>query len=195
VIKTTTKERILMVAIEEFADRGFAATTLKGIALRVGIKTASLYAHYESKEAIFRVSLAQASSDWESTLDAVFSEAGKINDLREGILALTQDFALKIARSDAYRFWGQIYISPPKILRAEDIGRFKALDSAFALRLAEYAELRLPEGCSEGLVHAFCETFNFTIMGLLVDGIFLDEKDMRSALERCVDFLLRALAR
>jgi len=188
VIKTTTKERILMVAIEEFADRGFAATTLKGIALRVGIKTASLYAHYESKEAIFRVSLAQASSDWESTLDAVFSEAGKINDLREGILALTQDFALKIAR-------GQIYISPPKILRAEDIGRFKALDSAFALRLAEYAELRLPEGCSEGLVHAFCETFNFTIMGLLVDGIFLDEKDMRSALERCVDFLLRALAR
>lgn len=43
---------ILSTAAEMFADRGFAATTMRSIAARVGVLSGSLYHHFESKEAI-----------------------------------------------------------------------------------------------------------------------------------------------
>ena len=48
----TTKEKILAVAIELFAQNSFAAVSMRDIATVVGIKASSLYKHYESKEAI-----------------------------------------------------------------------------------------------------------------------------------------------
>ena len=48
-----TRERILNAAMELFASRGYAATTVKDIAKAVGIKDASLYNHFPSKQAIF----------------------------------------------------------------------------------------------------------------------------------------------
>jgi AcrR family transcriptional regulator len=52
-----TKQRILDVAIELFAARGFHESSMRDIAARVGIEAPSLYAHYASKEAILRTIL------------------------------------------------------------------------------------------------------------------------------------------
>lgn len=48
-----TRNDILSAAMELFATKGFAATTVKDIAASVGIKDASLYNHFEGKRAIF----------------------------------------------------------------------------------------------------------------------------------------------
>ncbi|WP_165170397.1 TetR/AcrR family transcriptional regulator [Adlercreutzia sp. ZJ242] len=48
-----TRNDILNAAMELFATQGFAATTVKDIATRVGVKDASLYNHFKSKRAIF----------------------------------------------------------------------------------------------------------------------------------------------
>ncbi|WP_172135488.1 TetR/AcrR family transcriptional regulator [Adlercreutzia sp. ZJ473] len=48
-----TRNDILNAAMELFATQGFAATTVKDIAARVGVKDASLYNHFKSKRAIF----------------------------------------------------------------------------------------------------------------------------------------------
>lgn len=49
----STAERLLDVAEEEFAARGYAAASLVDIAERVGIRAPSLYSHYRSKEALY----------------------------------------------------------------------------------------------------------------------------------------------
>jgi AcrR family transcriptional regulator len=49
-----TRERILDAALERFAAQGYAATSLRQIAQAVGIKESAIYAHFESKEAVFR---------------------------------------------------------------------------------------------------------------------------------------------
>jgi|GEM_PF-4166234 len=49
-----TRERILDAALELFAAQGFAGTSLRQIAQVVGIKESAIYAHFESKEAVFR---------------------------------------------------------------------------------------------------------------------------------------------
>lgn len=48
----TTKERIFEAAIDLFAQKGFDATSMREIAEAVGIKKASLYSHYKSKDEI-----------------------------------------------------------------------------------------------------------------------------------------------
>ncbi len=49
-----TRERILDAALELFAAQGYAATSLRQIAQAVGIKESAIYAHFASKEAVFR---------------------------------------------------------------------------------------------------------------------------------------------
>lgn len=56
----STRERILLEAIRLFALQGYAAVSMKEIAKAVGIKAASLYNHFESKQML-----------WDSTLDHI----------------------------------------------------------------------------------------------------------------------------
>ncbi len=49
----STAERLLDVAEQEFAARGYAAASLVEIAQRVGIRAPSLYSHYRNKEALY----------------------------------------------------------------------------------------------------------------------------------------------
>lgn len=48
-----TKERIMLVAVKMFSEHGYAAVSVRDIAKESGIKAASIYNHFASKEAIF----------------------------------------------------------------------------------------------------------------------------------------------
>ena len=50
--KGNTKQKILNTALELFSVQGFEATSISQIASAVGIRKASLYSHFESKQAI-----------------------------------------------------------------------------------------------------------------------------------------------
>jgi len=56
-IKSGTKERILLASASLFARDGYSGVSVKDIANAVGIKPASLYNHYESKEALWKAVL------------------------------------------------------------------------------------------------------------------------------------------
>jgi AcrR family transcriptional regulator len=63
-----TQRRIVVAAVEAFADRGFHATTTRDIATGAGLSPAGLYVHYPSKAAV----LAQVSrAGHEATLELV----------------------------------------------------------------------------------------------------------------------------
>jgi AcrR family transcriptional regulator len=48
-----TAERILDVAEQLFAERGYDGTTLRDVATRVGVRPPSLYNHFASKDALY----------------------------------------------------------------------------------------------------------------------------------------------
>lgn len=55
---TATRERIVREAFALFSERGFHAVSVRDIAAAVGIKDASLYNHFPTKQAIFDAVLA-----------------------------------------------------------------------------------------------------------------------------------------
>jgi TetR/AcrR family transcriptional regulator len=57
-----TAERILDAAENLFASRGYAGTTLRDVASVVGLRTPSLYNHFESKDALYEAVLARGIS-------------------------------------------------------------------------------------------------------------------------------------
>lgn len=62
--KRDTKQVILDEALELFATRGYKGVTVADIAQAVGIKAASLYKHYSSKQQIFDSLLARAAAGY-----------------------------------------------------------------------------------------------------------------------------------
>ena len=70
-----TAERILDAAEDLFAERGYAGTTLRDVATRVGIRIPSLYNHFDSKESLYEAVLARGMGPVLEALSA-FVEAG-----------------------------------------------------------------------------------------------------------------------
>lgn len=55
--RNATKGRILDTAIALFAERGFAACTMRDLASEVGIKAPAIYNHYSSKDAVLAAAM------------------------------------------------------------------------------------------------------------------------------------------
>ena len=50
--RNNTKQEILVASLELFSVQGFEATSISQIASAVGVRKASLYSHFDSKQAI-----------------------------------------------------------------------------------------------------------------------------------------------
>ena len=73
-ILTSAAERIAYLALDQFAEHGYDAASLNDIAVRAGIKKASLYAHFASKDSLYVVALELA---LRAELDYVQSQFAK----------------------------------------------------------------------------------------------------------------------
>jgi len=69
-----TAERILEAAETLFAERGYAGTTLRDVAAKVGLRNPSLYNHFPSKESLYAAVLERGISPMLEALSA-FAEA------------------------------------------------------------------------------------------------------------------------
>lgn len=76
----STRDRILDAAERLFAARGFSGTAMRDIAARVDLNPASLYNHFDSKEALYEAVLERGLGPLFETLDTLaradWTEAG-----------------------------------------------------------------------------------------------------------------------
>lgn len=74
------REEIQAAALELFATNGYAQTSLRELAERLGISKAALYYHYSSKDDLLRALIAPLIRDGEALLDDVRS--GRLDEPR-----------------------------------------------------------------------------------------------------------------
>lgn len=78
-----TKNRILDIATELFALKGFSAVSMRDIAQAVGIKPASIYYYYESKDALMNDILSRFESGYRHYFDWLTGLNKKAESLEE----------------------------------------------------------------------------------------------------------------
>jgi AcrR family transcriptional regulator len=86
-----TKQRILEIAAELFARKGYTGTTIADIAGELGTTTAALYYHFPSKQAILVGLLAGPIGGYNRLLDGLDSGESTPQDLLSAIIDICAD--------------------------------------------------------------------------------------------------------
>ncbi|MGH7434937.1 MAG: TetR/AcrR family transcriptional regulator [Polyangiaceae bacterium] len=77
------KEEILDVATTLFAERGYEGTSMNDVAERVGMRKASLFYHFATKDALYEAVLDRIVTQVGSSLSAVYAGQGTLVDRLE----------------------------------------------------------------------------------------------------------------
>ncbi|WP_313129847.1 TetR/AcrR family transcriptional regulator [Anaerocolumna sp.] len=72
----TTKDLILHTALRLFSERGYDGVSMRDLATEVGIKAASIYNHFSSKEDIFNSLLLEMQNRYKQTVNMVNVPSG-----------------------------------------------------------------------------------------------------------------------
>lgn len=87
------RERILRVAVEEFANNGFENTSIQQIAKKSGISVGSVYKYFENKETLFSMVVRGGLSSLEELLVSLADSSEDILIKAETIIRALLDFS------------------------------------------------------------------------------------------------------
>ena len=83
-----TKERILLVALEMFSQKGYAGTNIRELTAELGLVKSSMYKHFESKEAIWNALLDQMVKYYDERFGSA-EHLPPVPDSLEGLVTMT----------------------------------------------------------------------------------------------------------
>lgn len=138
VANISRKKQVIRSAAELFKEKGYAASSMRDLAQKLGIEAASLYSHIKSKEEILRTLCFDMASEFRSSLEKV--ERLKVSNserLTLGIIGHVQVMARDLTASavfmNEHRHLSQPYLRDFLLLRINYINRFKRMiDSGVA---------------------------------------------------------------
>ena len=161
-----TKQEILEASLELFSVQGFEATSISQIAEAVGIRKASLYSHFESKQAILDTLVKEVLQQYAA--HSIFARADWEKDA--GNLPLTSDAAVQMIQ-------GQIrYILHDSVIR-----RARKMLVIEQFQNPELAKLQTKQNYTDVLTY-----FTGMIRCLIRKGILLEDDPEMMAAQLCL---------
>ena len=130
VVNLTRKEQVIRKAAELFQEKGYAASSMRDLAQKLGIEAASLYSHIKSKEEILQNLCFDMAAEFRKSLEEVERQKGPASEmLRRGIVGHIQVMAKDLTASavfmNEHRHLSQPYLRQFLLLRINYINRFK----------------------------------------------------------------------
>lgn len=130
VANLSRKEQVIRMAAELFREKGYAASSMRDLAQKLGIEAASLYSHIKSKEEILQSLCFDMAGEFRKSLDEVEKQKGPASEkLRRGIIGHIQVMAKDLTASavfmNEHRHLSQPYLREFLLLRINYINRFK----------------------------------------------------------------------
>ena len=161
-----TKREILEASLELFSVQGFETTSISQIAEAVGIRKASLYSHFESKQAILDTLVKEVLQQYAA--HSIFAKADWEKDA--GNLPLTSDAAVQMIQ-------GQIrYILHDSVIR-----RARKMLVIEQFQNPELAKLQTKQNYTDVLTY-----FTGMIRCLIRKGILLEDDPEMMAAQLCL---------
>ena len=161
-----TKQEILDASLELFSVQGFEATSISQIAGAVGIRKASLYSHFENKQAIREALVKEVLAQY--TEHSIFARKDREND--DGNIPLTSDDAVQMIQ-------GQLRY----ILHDPSISRARKMLVIEQFQNPELAKLQTKQNYSDVLQY-----FTGLIKQLTQQGVLADDDPEIMAAQFCL---------
>jgi TetR/AcrR family transcriptional regulator, cholesterol catabolism regulator len=132
VTNLSRKEQVIRKAAELFREKGYAASSMRDLAQKLGIEAASLYSHIKSKEEILQNLCFDMAAEFIKSLKAVeASKATASEKLTQGIIGhiqvMSKDLIASAVFMNEHRHLSQPYLREFLLLRINYINRFKAI--------------------------------------------------------------------
>ncbi|MBX2915587.1 MAG: TetR family transcriptional regulator [Cyclobacteriaceae bacterium] len=126
------KEQVIRSAAELFREKGYAASSMRDLAQKLGIEAASLYSHIKSKEEILQHLCFDMAAEFRKSLAEVEKkEVTASEKLKLGIIGHIQVMAKDLTASavfmNEHRHLSQPYLRDFLLLRINYINRFKSI--------------------------------------------------------------------
>jgi len=132
VVNLSRKEQVIRKAAELFREKGYAASSMRDLAQKLGIEAASLYSHIKSKEEILRNLCFDMANEFRKSLDEVEHQSGPASEkLKHGIIGhiqvMAQDLTASAVFMNEHRHLSQPFLRDFLLLRINYINRFKTI--------------------------------------------------------------------
>ncbi|MDF2725734.1 MAG: TetR family transcriptional regulator [Paenibacillus sp.] len=141
-----TVASIKNVALRHFAAKGYDGTPLSAIAKEVGIKTPSLYAHFESKEQLFFSVFDDVMEEQAQRLEKLIESVRGEPLERKLYLILAETCSNYLLDEDKAAFVKRSMLFPPAHLEQELQARFLLAEAKQSAFLRELFEAGVREG-------------------------------------------------
>src|SRR6188474_1094223 len=130
VVNLSRKEQVIRSAAELFREKGYAASSMRDLAQKLGIEAASLYSHIKSKEEILRSLCFDMATEFRKSLEEVEKQKVTASEkLRKGIIGHIQVMAKDLTASavfmNEHRHLSEPFLRDFLLLRINYINRFK----------------------------------------------------------------------
>jgi AcrR family transcriptional regulator len=184
------RDRLLCAAVELFARKGYAATTVREITDAAGVTKPVLYYHFGSKEGVYLALLGDALRTFEALLEAGLAEAGSVRDRIVRVLGDALD--LMLANLDIVRLVHSVLFGHPQGAPFFDFEAFhhRFIGAVRSLLESGIASGELRAGDAEDMAYAIFGAFDVCQgMILLHPGSGFD----RRRLERVLDVVFDGL--
>ena len=165
-VRGNTKQEILEASLELFSVQGFEATSISQIADAVGIRKASLYSHFESKQEILDTLVKQVLQQYES--HSIFARANWEEDAAS--LPVTEDAAVNMIQ-------GQLRY----ILHDATIQRARKMLVIAQFQNSELAALQTKQNYTDVLAY-----FTGLIQRLIQKGVLAEDDPQIMAAQLCL---------
>jgi len=131
-VNLSRKEQVIRSAAELFREKGYAASSMRDLAQKLGIEAASLYSHIKSKEEILHHLCFDMAAEFRKSLQEVESKnVSATEKLRLGIIGHIQVMAKDLTASavfmNEHRHLSQPHLREFLLLRINYINRFKSM--------------------------------------------------------------------
>ena len=131
-VNLSRKEQVIRSAAELFREKGYAASSMRDLAQKLGIEAASLYSHIKSKEEILHNLCFDMAAEFRKSLVEVEKmKAPATERLKLGIIGhikvMAKDLTASAVFMNEHRHLSQPYLRDFLLLRINYINRFKAI--------------------------------------------------------------------
>lgn len=144
----STKERMKQAALPLFAHKGYEGTTMNEIAKLVGIKKASLYAHYKGKEELFFAIYEELEQEYVSLTQRIMSECEGCS-AEDKLRQMFEQYVGYYARNpDIQAFWIQALFFTP----SDVYSKFYLQIKEYQTTVEKWIEEAITEGIRSGII-------------------------------------------